>query len=180
MWISFFSRYSVCSCTSPVLWNARTVLLPNGTVILAPICTVFEPCYLAALNKFMNDLSIIDQQCSHCTSECQLTSFGVQLSSILVSFIFNWFDISSSLKLQAPAIATQVAINQWLEKNALINSSRTISLPADWSSNSSTYIKQNYVGLQVVLGTFLVNSYTQSATLSWTDVLSNVGGQTGL
>jgi hypothetical protein len=73
-----------------------------------------------------------------------------------------------------------VAIKQWIESNSLINSSRTINLPADWSSNSTTYINQNYVGLEVVLGTFLVTSYTQSATLSWTDVISNVGGQTGL
>ncbi len=71
-------------------------------------------------------------------------------------------------------------MKQWLENNSLINSSRAIKLPADWSGNSTTYINQNYVGLQVVLGTFLVNSYTQLATLSWTDVISNVGGQTGL
>ena len=71
-------------------------------------------------------------------------------------------------------------MKQWLESNALKNDSRKISLPADWSGNASAYIDRNYVGLQVTLGTFLVNSYTQSATLSWTDVLSNVGGQTGL
>jgi hypothetical protein len=84
------------------------------------------------------------------------------------------------LKLQAPGLYTQMAIKQWIESNSLINSSRTIYLPTDWSSNSSTYINQNYVGLEVVLGTSLVTSYTQSATLSWTDVISNVGGQTGL
>jgi len=84
------------------------------------------------------------------------------------------------LKLQAPSISTQTAIKEWIESNSLINSSRTIHLPADWASNSTTYINENYVGIEVVLGSSLVTSYTQSATLSWTDVISNVGGQTGL
>jgi uncharacterized membrane protein SpoIIM required for sporulation len=84
------------------------------------------------------------------------------------------------LHLQAPTIATQLTMKEWLETNSLTNSSRTISLPADWSSNSSIYINQNYVGLEIALGTYLVTSYTQSAALSWTDVISNVGGQTGL
>ena len=84
----FFSRYSVCNCTSPIYWNARTILSLSGAFIFASICNVVDPCYLAASTKFLNDLAIIEQQCSHCTSECELTSFDVQLSSILVSVTF--------------------------------------------------------------------------------------------
>ena len=73
-----------------------------------------------------------------------------------------------------------MVVRQWVKKNSLINSSRRMKLPADWSSNASYYINENYVGLQVVLGSSLVKSYTQLATLTWTDVISNVGGQTGL
>ena len=84
---SSFYRYSVCNCTAPTFWYARTVLLPNGTVIFAPLCKIVDPCYGVAAKKFTGDLDIITQQCSHCTSECELTSFNVQLSSILVSHI---------------------------------------------------------------------------------------------
>ena len=128
----------------------------------------------------MNDPVLTSRHCSHCTSECQLTSFDVQLSAILVSPSLFLTQRIVLLDLQAPAMSAQMALTQWLEANALRHDSRKISLPADWSSNASAYIGRNYVGLQVTLSTFLVNSYTQSATLSWTDVLANVGGQTGL
>jgi hypothetical protein len=58
--------------------------------------------------------------------------------------------------------------------------SSSIPLPANWSTTWPTEIQANYVGLSVVCETTRVDSYTQQATLGAVDVVSNVGGQTGL
>ncbi|CAF4290486.1 unnamed protein product, partial [Adineta steineri] len=56
----------------------------------------------------------------------------------------------------------------------------SIPLPANWSSTWSNEIQNNYVSLDIVCGSTLVQSYTQQATLQSVDVISNIGGQTGL
>ncbi|CAF1543387.1 unnamed protein product, partial [Adineta steineri] len=45
-----------------------------------------------------------------------------------------------------------------------------------WSSD----IQANYVGIDVVCESTRVETYTQQASISIVDVISNVGGQTGL
>ncbi len=58
--------------------------------------------------------------------------------------------------------------------------SSSIPLPANWNTTWSSDIPANYVALEVVCENTRVTNYTQDATLTAVDVLSNVGGQTGL
>ena len=58
--------------------------------------------------------------------------------------------------------------------------STSVPLPEDWETNWLTEVKNNYVSLQVVCESNQVENNTQEAAMSPVDVLSNVGGQTGL
>ena len=53
-------------------------------------------------------------------------------------------------------------------------------LPENWSTNWESEIANNFVGLEVVCQSFLVENMTQKALISLVDVLSGVGGQAGL
>lgn len=55
-----------------------------------------------------------------------------------------------------------------------------IPLPSDWSTAWRTYIQVNYLALSVVRETNVIENYTQTAQFGLVDVLSNIGGQTGL
>ena len=55
-----------------------------------------------------------------------------------------------------------------------------IRKPSNWSDNWVTEVQRNYIGIDVVSESSLVENYTQDPSLSAVDVLSNVGGQTGL
>ena len=52
--------------------------------------------------------------------------------------------------------------------------------PDDWPTEYRRYIENNYVGVVVLRETTTVEYYSQSFSLSVVDVVSNVGGQTGL
>jgi hypothetical protein len=56
----------------------------------------------------------------------------------------------------------------------------SIPLPNDWLTSWRTHIQKSYVAIDVVRESILIEKYTQHATMSKIDVLSNVGGQTGL
>ena len=53
-------------------------------------------------------------------------------------------------------------------------------LPADWSTAWREHIHGNYLRVNILRETNVVEVNTQSASLDFIDVLSNVGGQTGL
>ncbi len=52
--------------------------------------------------------------------------------------------------------------------------------PMDWSINWRSHIDSSYLSVELVHESTLVENYTQIATMTAVDVLSNVGGQTGL
>lgn len=58
--------------------------------------------------------------------------------------------------------------------------SSNISRSGNWSETWRTDIPANYVSLEVVCETTRTEIYTQQASVSAVDLLSNVGGQTGL
>jgi hypothetical protein len=58
--------------------------------------------------------------------------------------------------------------------------SSSIPLSANWSTTWPSEIQANYVALEVVCENTVVTNYTQQGTLGAVDVVSNVGGQTGL
>ena len=53
------------------------------------------------------------------------------------------------------------------------------TLPKSWSTTWRSEIQTNYIGIDIVCELTRVESYKQQATLNGTDVLSNVGVQTG-
>jgi len=63
-------------------------------------------------------------------------------------------------------------------KDFVENSS--IPLPTNWSETWITEIENNYIALDVICETFRVETYTESASISNGDLLSNVGGLSGL
>ncbi|CAF1648344.1 unnamed protein product [Adineta ricciae] len=56
----------------------------------------------------------------------------------------------------------------------------SLPLASDWSTNWREHIHASYVSLAVSGESTLVENYTEVATLGLVDVISNVGGQTGL
>ncbi|CAF1353790.1 unnamed protein product [Rotaria sordida] len=56
----------------------------------------------------------------------------------------------------------------------------TITLPANWSTIWHEHIHANYLAVSVVPETNIVENNTQTPTLTLVNVLSNIGGQTGL
>lgn len=55
-----------------------------------------------------------------------------------------------------------------------------IPLPIDWLQNWRSHIDSSYLSVELVHESTVVENYTQTATMTAVDVLSNVGGQTGL
>ncbi len=157
MYTCTLSRYDKCGCVSPFEWSARYVIPLGATkVIYANLCNVSDPCYDEAADAFQGSDAISNIYAANCGLECSINSFVVQLSSGL-----------------APSQWYMNDIKEFVE-------SSSIPLPTNWSTTWSTEIQNNYVGIDVVCQTTVVESYTQQPTLGAVDVISNVGGQTGL
>ena len=153
----FVDRYQECNCVSPFEWAARYVVLPGTkTIVHAPLCNTSNICYSDAADRFQNTDSISGKYGADCGLECFSVEFPLKQSSVLAPP--DWFMHS---------------IKQFVE-------SSSIPVSKNWSSTWPSEIRANYIGVDVVCESTRVESYTQQATLSGTDVLSNVGGQTGL
>lgn len=150
-------RYDQCGCINPQLWNARSVVnRTTNEMTLAPLCNRDNTCFRSALNKLMDSSSLLDEYCSDCSSKCSVTDFIIQVSS-----------------LTAPADWQKNKIKMFVENTS-------VPLPQNWSTTWSTYIDANYVSVSVVRETIIVENNIQTATIGIVDVLSNIGGQTGL
>ncbi len=150
-------RYHKCGCVSPSQWAARSVVLPGtDTVILAPLCNVTDSCYPKAAAELMITPSVRTIFCADCQQECSTVDFTIKSSA-----------------LAAPARYLMAGIKQFVE-------SSSIPLPANWFTTWPSEIEANYVALEVVCESNRVTTYTQEATISAVDVISNAGGQTGL
>ena len=153
------NRYSVCGCVNPMQWNARSIILPGTDPDLsASICqdNVNYACITQAVDVLLNSPSLQEEYCSDCSQQCSVKEFPIQNSALL-----------SPLEWQMSFIKTFVE-----------NSS--IAQPTDWSTSWQSYIQKNYLILNVVRQTTTVENSTQSAQINVVDVLSNIGGQTGL
>ncbi|CAF2839540.1 unnamed protein product [Rotaria sp. Silwood2] len=149
--------YEQCGCVNPVLWNARSIVLPNTSkVILAPLCNQSNTCYIPAANVLLSTASLTNKYCSECKEECSITDFIVQISSLMVPVEWQMNNI----------------------KRFVENS--TIPLANNWSTTWTKHIETNYVAVTVFHGMIAVENKTQTATLGVIEVLSNIGGQIGL
>lgn len=98
----------------------------------------------------------MNNYCPDCLQECLITNFDVQTSSLLTPAEWQIQDI----------------------KRFVENTS--IPLSVNWSSTWYEQIHLNYLAINVVRETSIVQNNTQSATMSAIDLLSALGGQSGL
>ena len=94
--------------------------------------------------------------CSDCAESCSTTDFTITPSAVSAPSIWKLSDIE--LAVQESGIPT----------------------PDDWNTTWQTYIKDNFIGLDVTCESTRVEIYDEDASISGVDVLSNVGGHTGL
>ncbi|CAF3139278.1 unnamed protein product [Rotaria sp. Silwood2] len=149
--------YEQCGCVSPYLWNGRTLYVSSiNRVVFAPLCELDNMCYNKAIGELLTSSSLMKSYCSECLQECVIRNFIVQTSS-----------------LSLPGEWEMEKIKKFVENS-------TIPLPTNWSSTWQDEIRKNYLTINVVRETSIVENSTQSATMGVVDVFSNVGGQTGL
>ncbi|UJR18328.1 hypothetical protein I4U23_005230 [Adineta vaga] len=149
--------YEQCGCVDPSQWSARYVLpLGSSTVIQSQLCSVSDLCYTNATTRFQSTPEIFHKYGSNCGLDCSNIEFPLKISSSLAPMEWDIDDIKAFVE------------------------SSSIPLPLNWSITWRNDIQTNYVGLDIVCETTRVTSYIQQASLSPVDVLSNIGGQTGL
>ena len=108
------------------------------------------------MDELSRSPSLYETYCSQCFQECTITDFIIQSSS-----------------LAAPYDWQKKAIKIFVENS-------TVPLPPDWTTAWNTYIPASYLSISVVRVSGLVDNSTQTATIGLVDVLSSLGGQTGL
>ena len=150
-------RYDQCGCVDPHSWSSRFVVrLGTKTAIVAPFCNTSDVCHIDVMKRFRSNLSMRAELCSECRGECDFVRFETKLSSFAV-----------------PADSTLDHVRAILE-------SSNASLPSDWSNTWPVHVQKNFVRLLVQCESLLVEHYNQTPSLSKIDVLSNIGGHTGL
>jgi hypothetical protein len=125
-------------------------------MVLAPLCNISDRCYSEAAHVFLTSPSLLEKFCSYCPQQCSITSFNIKPSI--------W---------KAPPTWLMNGIKKFVENSE-------IPLPADWSTNWRSYIDSSYLSVELIHESTLVENYNQTITMTAVDVLSNVGGQTGL
>ncbi len=131
--------------------------MPGTDKVIEPLlCATTNSCSSDAATRLSNTTSIWDEFCSDCTQECSAVDFLVTPSSI-----------------SAPSTAFAYVTKGFVE-------SVSVPLPTNWTTNWPLEVQENYISLQVICDSTQVENYTQSASVSAVDLLSNVGGQTGL
>ena len=125
-------------------------------MVLASLCNISDQCYSKASSDFLTSSSLLEKHCSYCPPQCFITDFNIQPSL--------W---------KAPPTWLLNDIKAFVEKSE-------IPSPSDWSTNWRSHIDSSYLSVELVHETTLVETFTQTVKMTPVDVLSNVGGQTGL
>ncbi|CAF1019762.1 unnamed protein product [Rotaria sordida] len=99
---------------------------------------------------------LMNKYCSDCSQQCLITNFIIQISSLATPVEWQMYEI----------------------KGFVENS--TIPLPNNWTTTWREHIRENYLAVNVVRETNIVENNTQTAIFGVVDILSNIGGQTGL
>lgn len=125
-------------------------------MIEAPLCSTFNQCYTTAASELVDSDILWAQYCSHCRQACQVIDFGVTMSGV-----------------NTLAETTYNSVKAFVENKSL-------PLATNWSQNWPDYVLNNYISFEVVCQSPLVENFNQEPTTEPVDVLSDVGGQTGL
>ena len=155
--VCYLSRYQQCGCISPLQWAFRYILVPGtNRIVQALLCNISDPCYTEATIRTRGPNPPTPTFDLNCGLECTTNEFIVRLSSSL-----------------SPASWYMDEVKSFVE-------SFSIRLSKNWSTSWVAEIEWNYVGIEVITESTKFEVYTQQATLSPVDVLSNIGGQTVL
>ena len=111
---------------------------------------------MLANTELMSSADLLDYYCRDCRQACSSVDYPVKTSSSLAPP--DWF----------------------MNEIKLFVENSSISLPNNWSTLWRTYIQRDYVAITIERESTLTEMYTQQASMSAVDVLSNIGGQTGL
>ena len=150
-------RYKQCGCVGDDYWLARSIEIPGtNRTIEAPFCRSSDTCPQVAAADLGNSTSLLAEYCSDCKQECTSVDFTVTPSSAA-----------------APSRMYVTTIKAFVE-------GLNITMPDNWTTNWQTEVKENYVGLDIVRASSVLDNFTQQASMGPVDVLSNIGGQTGL
>lgn len=154
---SFYHRYEKCNCVNPFVWVVRKIIRPGtNETIEAPLCHATDSCYKEAFETLFDSFTLIRTYCSDCAEKCSITDFVVQVSSSLTPMEWHMSTIKSEVE------------------------NLTIPLPVNWSTHWRKHIHENYLTINVVRETNVLEKNVQSGTMSLVDVLSSIGGHCGL
>ncbi len=128
----------------------------TDTIIEAFLCNISDPCYTNATIQITNSDTLWNQFCSDCSEACSTIDFTITTSS-----------------LSAPSMTQIFSTKAFVENSG-------IPLASNWSETWMSDIANNYVAVDIICETTQVESYTESASMGGVDLLSNIGGQTGL
>ncbi|UJR16868.1 hypothetical protein I4U23_003766 [Adineta vaga] len=149
--------YEKCGCVGPTNWATRFIELPNSNqIITASLCNWTNVCCSRVTSEFYNPNFSRDESCSECGPECITNTFNIKSSSLVAPIEFQLKNIKKFVE------------------------SSSIPLPTNWSTIWSTEIPANYISLEVVCETTRTEIYTQQASITFVELISNIGGQTGL
>lgn len=155
--MKLWHRYKKCGCIDPYDWVARWIVMPRtDQIILAPLCNLTDRCYPTTVQELSENPDLWNEYCSQCEKQCRSVDFVMTLSAA-----------------DAPAEVYAYQTKLWVENSSL-------PLSTNWTSNWPIEISKNYVALDVVFQSKMVETFSQDASMSPVDVLSNVGGHTGL
>ena len=122
----------------------------------ALICNMTDACSHNAFDRFKADPTMWYTFCPECRHECVSVRFETRLSSVAA--------YTESIKDD---------IRRFVESSG-------VPLPANWSSTWPAEVQKNFVELTVHCESLVVEHDNQMASIKWVDVVSNIGGQTGL
>jgi hypothetical protein len=125
-------------------------------VIEASVCNATDACSHKAFDRFKADPTMWYTFCPECRHECVSVRFDAKLSSVTAYTDLMKDDIKAFVE------------------------SSGVPLPTNWSSTWPAEIQKNFVELYVECESLRVEHYNQTRSISPVDVLSNIGGQTGL
>lgn len=150
-------RYEQCGCLHPWQWiNPIVFDRQSNTTIRGSLCNITDPCYTYEADRVMKTPSLYRGYCPSCLTECSVVTLNV-----VATFI------------SAPPSWLLPSVKDFVEKSA-------IPLPSDWNTSWSTRIPLDYVAIDLVREKNYVENYTDEASISGLNLLSNIGGHTGL
>ncbi len=114
-------------------------------------------CAIQARQNISDDTNLQNARCSHCLGQCEIYKYSNDLSI-----------------LKGPSDSQKIYYTN------LILSNSTIPILPDFPINSSYYLDRNYLKLTVVPLNTYVTTYEEAATYSWSQLISEIGGQMAL